>query len=476
MSHVVLDGGDLVVAHAGMKEEMQMRGSGAVRSFALYGDTSGEVDALGLPVRHDWAASYRGRSAVVYGHTPVPDDVWTNNTINIDTGCVFGGKLTALRWPERNLVQVEARRTYAEPVRPLDAAPRPNVETAGASETTVLDAGGLHLADVTGKRTLETRLRKTVTIFPERAAAALETMSRFAADPRWLVHLPPTMSPSETSQRDGYLEHPDEALGYFSARGVETVVCEEKHMGSRALVTVCRDARAAERAFGVDTGEAGVVVTRTGRRFFADEHLEEALLARVRSAIGAAGWWERFETDWVLLDCELMPWSAKAQQLIRDQYAAVGSAARAALPAAIASLEAAQASGVDVSDLLARTRERDQATGRYVDAYRRYCWPVDEPDDLRLAPFHLLATQGRAHVDRDHRCHMDRAAELTAQDDPVLHPTACRFVDLADEGAVADAAAWWQDMTEAGGEGMVVKPLGYVARGNKGLLQPAVKC
>ena len=488
VSHAVLDGGDLVVAHAGMKEEMQMRGSGAVRAFALFGDTSGETDAFGLPVRHDWAAEYRGRAAVVYGHTPVPEPEWVNNTVNVDTGCVFGGKLTALRWPERELVSVEARETYAEPARPfLDADASSSGDGAPAGDPgsspgqalaaqLALDGEGLHLADVTGKRIIETRLRPTVTVYPEQSAAALETMSRFAADPRWLVYLPPTMSPSETSERDGYLEHPAEALAFYRSRGVETVVCEEKHMGSRAVIVVCRDAEAAEHRFGVDTGESGVVLTRTGRRFFEDRETEEALLGRLRAGIGAAGCWDRFETDWVLLDCELMPWSAKAQELLRQQYAAVGAAARAALPAAVASLEASQASGVDVGGLLARTESRGETTARYVEAYRHYCWSVESPDDLRIAPFHVLATEGAAHVDRDHRWHMETIAGLTGQDDPVLYPTAHRFVELADDAATDAAIAWWESMTENGGEGMVVKPLDFVATGRKGLVQPAVKC
>jgi polynucleotide kinase-phosphatase len=119
VSHYVLDGGRLVVAHAGMKEEMQGRASGRVREFALYGETTGETDEFGLPVRYNWAAEYRGRAAVVYGHTPVPEPEWLNGTINIDTGCVFGGRLTALRWPERELVSVPARETYAGSVRPF---------------------------------------------------------------------------------------------------------------------------------------------------------------------------------------------------------------------------------------------------------------------------------------------------------------------------------------------------------------------
>ena len=109
VSHYVLDDGKLVVAHAGMKEEMQGRGSGKVRDFALYGETTGETDEFGLPVRYNWAAEYRGRAMVIYGHTPVPQPDWLNRTINIDTGCVFGGSLTALRYPERELLSVPAR-------------------------------------------------------------------------------------------------------------------------------------------------------------------------------------------------------------------------------------------------------------------------------------------------------------------------------------------------------------------------------
>ena len=221
VSHLVLDGGGLVVAHAGLPEAMHNRASAAVRAFSLYGDTTGETDDYGLPVRYPWAEDYRGRATVVYGHTPVPDAVWVNNTICVDTGCVFGGRLTALRWPERELVSVAAARTYYEPARPI------------ASETVPGDRAPweLDLDDVIGKRIVTTRLNGTVTIREENSAAALEVMSRFAVDPRWLVYLPPTMAPSATSAREGLLEHPEEAFADFRRDGVRHLVCEEKHMG-----------------------------------------------------------------------------------------------------------------------------------------------------------------------------------------------------------------------------------------------------
>ena len=206
VSHYVLDDGKLVVAHAGMKAEMQGRGSGHVRDFALYGETTGETDEFGLPVRCNWAAEYRGSAAVVYGHTPVPEPEWLNRTVNIDTGCVFGGKLTALRYPEREFVSVPAARIYCEPARPFLAedSQAPKLSTQQALDD-VLDAG-----DVLGKRIIATRLKGNVTIRNAHATAALEVMSRFAANPKWLIYLPPTMSPCETRREPGLLEHPAE--------------------------------------------------------------------------------------------------------------------------------------------------------------------------------------------------------------------------------------------------------------------------
>ncbi len=127
-SHHVLDGGRLVVAHAGLREDLHGRDSPDVLTFATVGDTAGDDGTRQFPVPFAWVAGYAGSAAVVYGHTPVRDPVWVNRTINIDTGCVVGGRLTALRWPEEALVAVAARRQYAVPTRPLreDAAVRPD--------------------------------------------------------------------------------------------------------------------------------------------------------------------------------------------------------------------------------------------------------------------------------------------------------------------------------------------------------------
>jgi protein phosphatase len=472
VSHYVFDGGKLVVAHAGMKEEMQGRGSGKVRDFALYGETTGETDEFGLPIRYNWAAEYKGKAMVVYGHTPVPEPQWLNRTINIDTGCVFGGQLSALRYPEKELVSVPAAREYAAPARPFLAVPGTAPELSAQHQVDDI----LDLADVTGKRIIETRLHRTVTIREENATAALEVMSRFAANPKWLIYLPPTMSPSETSKAEGYLEHPAEALAYFKREGVAEVMCQEKHMGSRAVVIVCKDEGAARRRFGVVNEGIGIVYTRTGRRFFDEPAMEHQLLELVREAIAKANLWEELNTDWICLDCELMPWSAKAQELIRRQYAAVGTAARASLHSATQVLSEALPRYPDLAPVRDRFAERQELAERYVQAFTRYSWPVDSISDLRLAPFHILATEGTLHADKDHRWHMEMAGRICAQEAPLLFATAHRTVALDDPTAVEAAIGWWEEMTGKGGEGMVVKPLSFVAKGRKGLMQPAIKC
>ena len=468
LGHYVLDDGKLIVAHAGLKEHLQGRASRRVRDFALYGETTGEVDESGLPVRLNWAADYRGRAMVVYGHTPVAQPEWLNHTINIDTGCVFGGRLTALRYPENEWVSVSSLRTYCDPGRPF--LPSPIQLSAQLLADDMLD-----WSDVSGSRRIATRLMGEVTIRAENSTAALEVMSRFAADPRWLIYLPPTMSPCETSREPGLLEHPTEAFAYYRHQGVERVVCQEKHMGSRCVAIVCRNGDAARQTFGVE-GETGILLTRTGRRFFDDVALEGALLARVRTALDAGNAWERWQTSWVCLDCELMPWSAKAQELLRHQYAAVGAASRAALAEVESVLKQTSERNREAAVLYERHRRRAEASELFTAAYRRYCWSTSSVADFKLAPFHLLATEGVVHVDKTHLWHMEELSRMGEVGEGLLLKTSFKIIEVSQESQIAEGVRWWQELTERGGEGMVVKPLDFSVRGKRGLVQPAVKC
>jgi protein phosphatase len=315
-----------------------------------------------------------------------------------------------------------------------------------------------------------------VTIREENAVAALEVMTRWAVDPRFLVYLPPTMSPSATCPGGDYLEHPSEAFAYFRSEGVPRVVCQEKHMGSRAVVVACRSSESAEKRFGIDGVRCGSVFTRTGRPFLSDEPMEAQLLERVRRAMETAGLWEELGTSWICLDAELMPWSAKTQELLREQYAATGAASRQALADAAAALELARRRNGAPAELLERYRARKESAEAFVHAYRKYCWPVRSLADLKLAPFHLLASEGKVHTDRDHVWHMETLARLCRADEGLLTATSYKVIDLTDPDAERAGVEWWEELTGTGGEGMVVKPVEWVVRGRRGMVQPAVKC
>jgi protein phosphatase len=454
---------------------------------------------------------------VLYGHTPIPEPEWVNNTLCLDTGCVFGGRLTALRYPERELVSVPARRTYYEPARPLAASPARSAavtiagEPASLAEPAATMPGGpaassaapaaatmpaelaaasssagpageaprrepdvLDIGDVLGKRIVHTRHHGRITVAERNAAAAIEVMSRFAVDPRWLVYLPPTMSPVATSQRPGLLEHPAEAFAAYRSAAVDAVICEEKHMGSRCVAVVCADEQVSAGRFGIGDGSTGAVYTRTGRPFFGPE-LTGRLLGRLRSALTSAGIFDELASGWVVLDAELLPWSAKAEDLIRDQYATVGAAARAAFPAAIDALRQAAAAGRDVNALLDSVRSREANARAFTGAYRRYCWPVSGLDGVRLAPFQLLAAEKATFHHRDHTWHMRFAERLAAADPLLFLATRQVTASVADAAAEQEITQWWEELTGSGGEGMVVKPLANYVRGPRGLVQPGLK-
>ncbi len=469
IAHYVLDDGKLVVAHGGLPEEMHGRAAAAVRAFCLFGETTGEIDEFGLPVRYNWAKSYKGKAMVVYGHTPIPETEWLNNTLNIDTGCVFGGKLSALRYPEREIVQVASKEIYSEPIRPI----QPSQEQLSAQQEfdDLLD-----IEIINGKNLIETKFHSKVIIREENAVAALEVMSRFAINPKWLIHLPPTMSPPETSKLPNYLEHPNEVFNYYIKNGIKEVICEEKHMGSRAIAIVCKEPDVAKNRFGLMKSSIGTVYTRTGRQFFEQKKTETDFLEMLNKALTESNFWERFKTDWVCLDGELMPWSAKAKDLLIKQYAAVGSAATTGLTGSIAALTKAKARGIAVEHLITDYKTRKESIEKYITSYLNYCRETNGIEGLVYAPFHVLGTEGKTYFDKQHPWHLENIKQFCDFNTKHLMITANILVNLQNTDSIQTAIDWWTALTTKGGEGMVVKPLDYITSFKGRTVQPAMKC
>ncbi len=456
VSHLVLDDGKLVIAHAGLMQRYHGRASKRVRAFALYGQVSGEVDEYGLPVRYPWANDYRGDAAVLYGHTPVTEVMWINNTACLDTGCVFGGELSSMRYPEREVIQVQALKKYCDPGKPLESPRGPE-----------RSSGVLSMEDVSGSLFLKSEALGTVRISETQAAGALEAMSRFAIDPRWLRYLPPTMSPAESSSQPGYLEHPNEAFDYFRRQGVTQVVCEEKHMGSRAVMLLSRN----PGRFDAPEGWLGALHTRTGRPFL-ESGQERRILLQAHEAVERVGLWDELGSDWLILDGELMPWSLKAEPLIKDTYASVGASALAATDAAVEVLERTASNGVDVDNLLSRIRARRSNAKAFRKSYRRY---VGSTGELRFAAFQVLAAEGKSFETRDHGWHLNVSERLAAAEPKLFAKTRYQRVDLSMDQDVESAVRWWEEATAAGSEGMVVKPWHNLVKAKRGWVQPGIK-
>ncbi|WJZ00469.1 Bis(5'-nucleosyl)-tetraphosphatase PrpE [asymmetrical] [Corynebacterium hansenii] len=526
IGHFVLDDGRLVVAHAGLPEAFHGRASAKVRAFGLYGDVTGEKTEHGLPVRGEWERDYAGSAAVVYGHVPTTRAEWVNNTLCLDTGCVFGGELTALRYPERDIMSVPAHRMWTEPSAPSrepasDASShdgRPSAEQAGetdcsgradqtkpdlpvtiarpessatrsqsASEVAALPEGAVAASSILGDHRISTGLFGHVKVSAERAAGALEPLSRFAMPPAKIIYLPPTMAPAPSSSVAGYLEHPTEALAHFRSHGVKEVVCEEKHMGSRAVAVLHRG-----------SPESSYLYTRTGRSI--DGPRVRELITSVLASADASGLWTEGNegggtaghaphgepADVAVLDCELLPWSFTAMDLIRDDFAGPAAAGESSLSLAAAAFSEANhvIDGPDAGKAAAvagQIEERLGELGAFRDAYRSYSAPAEAP--VQLAPFAVLAVGSRLTATRPHRWHLgviDRLISASSevcdgspQDSPFRETR--RMFASTDPDSVDPVTAWWLDLTSAGGEGMVMKPAETVSRHGGKLVQPGMK-
>lgn len=224
--------------------------------------------------------------------------------------------------------------------------------------------------------------------------------------------------------------------------------------------------------------------------FFDDSSVESEILDRLGAVLKKNKFWDDFETDWVCFDTELMPWSQKAQALLKRQYAPVGRAGRNGLHAVIDALEktcdreniafdvteSASGQNIDPKELLEKFRNKEEALEKYVDAYREYCWRVNDVSDFRIAPFHILACEGRVFSDTKHIWHMEMIEKYCTNMDDIFIKTEYKSVDVNDETSIEEGVKWWTTLTDNGGEGMVVKPETFIAKRNAELLQPAVKC
>lgn len=446
-SHIELDGGRLVVAHAGIKASMHGRSSGEIHAFCLYGETTGETDEFGLPVRYNWAGEYTGEALVVYGHTPVPEPLWQGNTVNIDTGCVFGGALTALRYPERITVAVDAIAEHSRPTRPLHWV---DAKRASSMPELSLDGNVIH-----PKMLLSTTDGYHLNLEPAAYQFAAGYVAREAVQPRWVIYLPTPCSPVTSSSLPGLLEHPAQAFDYYRKKGVSGLAVRPMPHGTPVVLVLCRDAEVAARRFGVRDGSIGCLYTGPARPYLRDAGRMDALLRELAEKLEFSGLWDSLHTDWLCLEGVASPLSEAAPTFDGEVLAPVTATGLPALAQAQARLQAAGQRGVAVTEpmrQLAQAQQRLQAFG----AARQHVAGKPAP---RIHLLQVIAMEGQNWMGKSKLLHL-----------PVLEAVAAAWgggfeaIPLWEGDTDSDLSqraitAQWEELNAGGGAEILVGPM-----------------
>ncbi|MFC4409780.1 polynucleotide kinase-phosphatase [Chungangia koreensis] len=445
----------VVCTHAGIKDEWIGKESEQISDFCRYGDTDG-VDETNRPIRKDWTVHHKGSLLIVWGHDPKPQPQFINRTLNIDQGVVFGGRLTAFRYPDGEIMSVQAKINYS------------GYEDHPLAEWKRKRFNLPNIAHFLNGYTVNTQDLGDVKIPSNQVKSAIDSVSRNTLPIEKLFYIPPTMSPTpEPSALNDYLEHPQEAINYYRNHGVTKLIAEKKHMGSRAIMIIFKDSQAAVKSIGTATN--GVIYTRTGRRFF-DQDTENNVVQIIVDELREKDYFEHYETDYVCLDTEIMPWNLKAKDLIRKQYAHVSENALLDRSKLIERLQ--QSEFTDVRDWLSIYDMKLQNAHVFKEVFQNYCWNVEGIEKIQIAPFHVLAHSNQTFFDKPHLWHMEMNRKLSAGSTLFVETDYKIISNPSDD---LEIIKWWEEMTKEGHEGIVIKPEIYISTYKGRLLQPAIK-
>lgn len=447
----------LVCTHAGIKDEFIGKQSDDISDYCRYGDHEG-VDDTGRPIRKDWTIHHKTSILIVWGHDPKPKPLVINNTINIDQGVVFGGELTAFRYPEKKFVAVQAKEDYSKGQNnPLIELKKKRLNPPNIAKF------------IDGFSVLTGELGK-VEIPKQYALASIDTVSHYTVPIEELVYIPPTMSPTPaTSSLEYYLEHPKEAIDYYRNMGIERMVAQKKHMGSRGILFLFRDIEVGRKYVGRET--LGVIYTRTGRRFF-DIETEGKVLARINKSLTNSDYFNKYHTEFILLDAEIMPWNLKAKELISSQYAHVAENAILDRSILKGRIENAIENNGDLARWLNEYDEKLTNALVFKEVFQKYCWEINEIDQIQIAPFHLLAHSHETYFHKPHTWHMEMNREYALMDKLFVET---EYMVIDDDASEEEVIRWWEDMTADGHEGIVIKPETFISKSKGRLIQPAIK-
>lgn len=315
---------------------------------------------------------------------------------------------------------------------------------------------------------------------------AVDVVNQIPIHPKRLIYQPPTMCFPVTSEQEGFLEHPSDIFAYYKKVGVQSVICEQKHMGGRVTLLVCKQTQVAKKRFALPDGQRSSCLYRVKPDASAYEFLQwehelrsKGLFKHLESVIDASGIWESIEANWLLLDCELMPWAISNEPIqgVTELYTGLAAVGLESLEITIETLKGLSKTNDIAHTLVSSLSEDHNNLLSYRDVYRNYCKPVSKLEDIQVAPFHILASDKGLYTHASHEWHL-KIAEILSEKDPldVIQKTEHIYVDLSSEKEQEEAIEWWTELTHAGVEGMVIKPLHFTEFNNDALVQPAIKC
>jgi len=464
--HLLLDEGKLAVAHGGIKANMQGRESADIESFNLYAESGGPSNHWGMEIKPTWALEYEGNATVVHGHLPVKTATWTKQVLNLDTGCVYGGHLSAFRYPEREIVTVKADQEYATFV---DTSPPED----GLANPEIRPHQSVDFARITGRNLVSTSAQYYISIKDDIAPTVLDHLVQNGTHPGQLVYLPPLLSPTKSSSIPGYLEHPREAFNYYAKKGLSEVIVEEMQGGAKTTILLAKDQQTAYKKLCISDKSLGIAINSLGSYSFQNEAIGNTFIERFHSLVTELGIWETLSTDWICVEGELLP-SSNHWQGMEDHFQRMQAGGSAVFPAGIAALEEAQTQGVDVSDLLNRTLKRQEKNKQFNRQLETEGKAPERLEDYRFVPSFLLASEGDLHFEKQLSWHFEWWKNCQERD-ALFQPSVWQLVSLNAEVEKQAIVSRFETLSDEGKPGMLMRPPQLIIDAGSDLIQPGLK-
>lgn len=523
-SHYFLDAGRLVVSHAGSKRSHHGRDSNRILDFALYGATTGKTDSHGLPERLNWALDYHGETLVVHGHTPVEEPKWVNESVNIDTGCVYGGHLTALRYPERELVSEPARHEYSISRRPLplnvsllnqmESAPSANLKSNPLRPSTASDPRSgnpsnslnfqthkkqnqhtsnekLGWTDFQNLKVVETSTRGDVILREEEVKAAVHFLKSTQCWPWRIPFLAPGISAPDPCQdiNSAGLESPATAFTYYRNNRVQEVLCVPTAYEPPFILALARDSSEAVERLGSQAGEVGIGFPVCGLLQTSDTPSPaemSSLLKRIHRNLSEENFWERSQSDVAIFECSLTSHSVQAAETKMkpkplqhsNSMSQIVSAGMIDTNNILEKLERATEHGTDWHFLTQSYLKSKRSLTEFTDWISKAQKTTNGTELIQVRNFQLLATQKKTFINQHYSAGAQilKLEQLAERDSELFIQPSSFLLDLHDVNACSSAVNLWEEHTREGMIGWVIRPAQGAQKGRRGWVQPALKC